>query len=152
VCCEITATCTGYFKLPAHQMLEHVAGHMKWLWEYEVLIAHTGGEVVENKNQQMCKQASNNTNHHHSTTSLPDSLYYQVHRYLMVQTYHFPHTMYREPSNACNSKAKCTCSRCKKKGHYRSNRRECLEHPRFKGRQVVQGSWILMDTDSDNDL
>ena len=116
-------------------------------------------EVVECKNQEVCKFAAAHTNSHSDTKNKYDSLYYQMMRHMLVQAYCFPETMWDTPSEAPNSRKHCKCGRCKEKGHYKSNKRECLEHPDYKGPEVVSSDDELSgeeeayanNSDSDSD-
>ena len=104
-------------------------------------------EVVENKNQEICKFASAHTNNHANATSEEDSLYYQIMRHMLVQTYCYPATMWEPPSQAPNSLLHCKCGRCKVKGHYKSNKRVCLLHPDYKGPEVLSSDDEFDDDD-----
>ena len=88
---------------------------------------------MENKNQQMCSIAGRHTNHHCSHTNLQESLYYQAMRFLLVQAYCYPDTMWEPPSEASNSLMNCKCGRCGEKGHYKSSKQKCRENPDYKG-------------------
>jgi hypothetical protein len=108
------------------------------------------GEVVENKNQQICHHASHHTNHGASTEKLTMSQYFQVLRYLLVQAYCFPDSMYEAPSEAKNSLMHCHCSRCGEKGHYRSSKKRCREHEEYCGAESISDSDSELDSDEED--
>lgn len=81
----------------------------------------------------MCSIAGRHTNHHCSHTNLQESLYYQAMRFLLVQAYCYPDTMWEPPSEASNSLMNCKCGRCGEKGHYKSSKQKCRENPDYKG-------------------
>ncbi len=131
-----------YCLLPMHKLLKHTTANIKWLWEFGVLIGQLSGEVVENKNQIVCS-AMQGTNHSYSTEKLPQSAHYQVMRYMLVQAFCYPHTMYDEPSQAKNSLLHSRCGRCGDAGHYKSNRTKCKDHPDPKGPDDIPEEYLL---------
>ena len=138
----IGAQCYGYneyFKLPMHKMEKHMTKHIRWLWDnFKVVIGQLSGEVVENKNQDICKFACSHTNNKVDAKSIENSLYYQMMRYMLVQLYCYPDTLYEEPSTAPNCLANSKCHRCGViVDHTKANKRKCLQHPDYKGPEVL---------------
>jgi hypothetical protein len=107
------------------------------------------GEVVENKNQDVCSIMSGHTNSQVSSEVLTQSSYYQCFRYLTMRSFCYPETMHTEESTAPHCKTNSTCSRCKLKGHYSTNTRECLLHPEFKGEEQIPEEFVIEFVESD---
>ena len=125
----------GYFKLPMHKMETHTKDNIRWLWDkFKVVIGQFSGEVVENKNQDVCKFASHNTNNRNDAGSIYNSLYYQLMRHMLVKLYCYPNTLLPEPSTFRNRLECCKCGRCGIVGdHTGANKKKCLQHPDYKG-------------------
>ena len=129
----------GYFKLPMHILECHTTSDIRWLWDnFKVVIGQLSGEVVENKNQDICKFASQHTNNGTSDTSVYNSLYFQMIRYMLIQTYCFPDTMFELKSDAPNTLPKLKCHRCGVVGaHTKGNKKKCVAHPDYHGPEVL---------------